>query len=93
MKAKILDLVYWNSRHEERIPVALPFFKKKKKRKENIPICILDFEMVRSWSNSLTPSLWVKKSVDELWVNMDSFVSFYFNFFLAYICPLTSCKI
>ena len=58
MKAKILDLVYWNSPHEERIPVALLFFKKKKKkRKENIPICILDFEMVRSWSNSLTPSL------------------------------------
>ena len=33
MKAKILGLVYWNSPHEERIPVALPFFKKKEKKK------------------------------------------------------------
>ena len=58
MKNKVLDLVYWNSPHEERITVALPFLKKKKrKEKENIPICIQAFKMVRSGSNSLTPSL------------------------------------
>ena len=34
MKAKILDLVYWNSPHEERIPVALLFFKKKRKKEK-----------------------------------------------------------
>ena len=34
MKAKILDLVYWNSPHEERIPVALPFLKKKRKKEK-----------------------------------------------------------
>ena len=71
MKDKVLDLVYWNSPHEERITVALPFLKKKKE-KENIPICIQAFKMVRSGSNSLTPSLWAKNSVDELWVNIKS---------------------
>ena len=35
MKDKVLDLVYWNSPHEERITVAFPFLKKKKKKKEN----------------------------------------------------------
>ena len=54
MKAKILDLVYWNSPPEERIPVGLLFFKKKKKRKEKKTY---QFEMVRSWSNSLPPGL------------------------------------
>ena len=34
MKNKVLDLVYWNSPHEERITVALPFLKKKKKKKK-----------------------------------------------------------
>ena len=72
MKDKVLDLVYWKSPHEERITVALPFLKKKKKKKKNIPICIQAFKMIRSGSNSRTPSLWGKNSVDELWVNIKS---------------------
>ena len=52
MKAKTLDLVYWNSPPEERIPVALLFFKKTKNEKKTY-----QFEMVRSWSNSLPPGL------------------------------------
>lgn len=59
-------------------------------RKKNIPIsffqsltsfaCILAFKMVSSGSNSLATSLGVKKSVDELQVNMDSFLLVYFEF-------------
>lgn len=59
-------------------------------RKKNIPIsffqsltsfaCILAFKMVNSGSNSLATSLGVKKSVDELQVNMDSFLLVYFEF-------------
>ena len=36
--------------------------------------------MVTSGSNSLATSLGVKKSVDELQVNMDSFLLVYFDF-------------
>lgn len=36
--------------------------------------------MVSSESNSLATSLGVKKSVDELQVNMDSFLLVYFDF-------------
>ena len=46
MKDKVLDLVYWNSPHEERIIVALPFLKKKK-RKRKIPFN--DFDLILSW--------------------------------------------
>lgn len=59
-------------------------------RKKNIPIsffqsltsfaCILAFKMVSSGSNSLATGLGVKKSVDELRVNMDSFLLVYFEF-------------
>ena len=47
MKDKVLDLVYWNSPHEERITVAFPFLKKKK-RKRKIPFN--DFDLILSWS-------------------------------------------
>ena len=61
MKDKVLDLVYWNSPHEERITVALPFLKKKKRKRKryikNIPICIQALKIIRGGSNSLTPSL------------------------------------
>ena len=46
MKDKVLDLVYWNSPHEERITVAFPFLKKRK-RKRKIPFN--DFDLILSW--------------------------------------------
>ena len=39
--------------------------------------------MVSSESNSLATSLGVKKSVDELQVNMESFLLVYFDFYFS----------